>query len=117
VLIVFINATPATSTLLLRNNILSLANFNQVANQGSFTHENNLYHLVTSSTKLGFTAGSGENQGDPLFMDAAKDDFHLKAGSPAINAGKALGHPLDFDGHALPCGAAPEIGAFEFGCY
>jgi hypothetical protein len=41
-------------------------------------------------------------------------DYHLQAGSPAINAGLNLGYPLDFDGKAVPQGTAPDIGAYEY---
>ena len=44
---------------------------------------------------------------DPLFMDPATRDFHLQASSPAIDAGVNVG--LAF------AGAAPDLGAFEFG--
>lgn len=43
---------------------------------------------------------------DPAFMDLESDDFHLQAGSPAIDAGVDVGLPFT--------GAAPDIGAYEF---
>lgn len=44
-------------------------------------------------------------------------DFHLQAGSPAIDAGSAVhGIPAtDRDGNARPVGAAVDIGSYEFG--
>lgn len=53
---------------------------------------------------------------DALFVNAAAGDFHLKPGSPAIDAGDAT-HAPEFDlyGHARPSGAGLDIGAFESG--
>jgi parallel beta helix pectate lyase-like protein len=52
---------------------------------------------------------------DPLFIDETKKDFHLKSGSPAINAGVELAEvTVDFNGNARPKGAPYDIGAFEF---
>jgi hypothetical protein len=51
--------------------------------------------------------------GDPLFASAV--DYHLQAGSPAINAGVALGQAFittDYAGD--PIGAVPEIGCYKY---
>jgi hypothetical protein len=46
-----------------------------------------------------------------MLANPASGDYHLQAGSPAINAGSASNAPaLDFDG--LPR-SSPDIGAFE----
>ena len=51
---------------------------------------------------------------DP-FVDAANENFRLKAGSDAINAGAALAEVTrDFDGIPRPQGVSPDIGAYEF---
>jgi uncharacterized repeat protein (TIGR01451 family) len=57
----------------------------------------------------------------PLFVNASTGDYHLLAGSPAIDAGSALGAPsIDFDGTSRPRDGngdgtpAFDIGAFEF---
>lgn len=43
-------------------------------------------------------------------------DFHLRPGSPAIDAGTSDGAPTtDLDGHGRPCGKGVDIGAYEFG--
>jgi len=49
-----------------------------------------------------------------LFADAAKHDYHLKLGSPAVDQGELrLEVPTDIDGKARPSGAAPDVGAYE----
>jgi hypothetical protein len=51
---------------------------------------------------------------DPKFVNAAGGDFHLMAGSPAIDAADpAVTQTLDFDGVARPQGAGRDMGAFE----
>lgn len=53
-------------------------------------------------------------QVDPLVVDPAAGDFHLKPGSPAIDAGLAMPDiPDDFDGVTRPLGAGYDIGGFE----
>ncbi|MGD1992318.1 MAG: right-handed parallel beta-helix repeat-containing protein, partial [Anaerolineae bacterium] len=50
----------------------------------------------------------------PAFADAAHGDYHLQAGSPAVDAGVALpAVRLDRDGNPRPDCAAWDIGAYE----
>jgi hypothetical protein len=49
---------------------------------------------------------------NPLFVSAA--DYHLTAGSPAIDAGAMVAVSDDFDGNPRPQGDAIDIGAFEY---
>ncbi len=49
-----------------------------------------------------------------LFVDPGHDDYHLKAGSPAIDAGKTLEDvETDIEGTPRPQGAAYDIGCYE----
>jgi hypothetical protein len=51
---------------------------------------------------------------DPLFVNSAAGDYHLGAGSPAIDRGTSDGAPaLDFEGNARPKGRGYDIGADE----
>ncbi len=53
-----------------------------------------------------------------VFLNPAGADFHLQAGSPAIDAGmnlSSLGITTDIDGRSRPQGVVYDIGAYEFG--
>src|SRR5262249_33642294 len=53
--------------------------------------------------------------GNPLFVNAAGNDFHLQAGSPARDAGITLSIvTTDYDGIPRPQGVAYDIGAYEY---
>ncbi len=53
---------------------------------------------------------------DPLFVNPQAGDYHLQAGSPAIDAGSDLRGlvPDDFEGTSRPQGAGYDIGAYEY---
>ncbi len=49
-----------------------------------------------------------------MFVDSGAGDYHLAAGSPAIDHGTSANAPLvDLDGTTRPLGAAVDIGAYE----
>lgn len=50
-----------------------------------------------------------------LFVNAAGGDYHLRAGSPAIDRGTSAGAPpYDFEGQARPSGSGVDIGHDEY---
>ncbi len=64
------------------------------------------------SSIAGPTAVAGAPSTDPLFVDRAARNYHLKANSPARDA-VDVGPPLDVEGDARPHGARFDIGADE----
>jgi hypothetical protein len=66
----------------------------------------------------GVTAGPGNQEAVPLFVDAANGDYRPAPGSPTIDAGTAdpLLGAVDPAGCARMSGAAPDIGAYEPPC-
>jgi hypothetical protein len=110
------DCTNDLSALQVRNNIF-YSNL-PIARNGNFTHTNNLYYMVNmvDGLDVGYALGTGEKTADPLFVNVEAGDFHLQAGSPAIDAGLNLGYTKDFEDNTVPVGAAPDIGAYEYGC-
>ena len=101
------------------NNILvASANkrINSNYNNGkTIVYSNNL-HFGGNSTAI---AGTNLVKGDPLFTDAANNDFRLQQESPAIDKGidslTGVAAPvIDFDGNTRPLGTGFDIGAFEY---
>jgi hypothetical protein len=95
----------------------------KVANSGTFNGlhiENNLSYntdnynilpLLTGNSISNYTYAnnipkSNTTQVSPRFVNEATHDFHLQAGSPAINAGVNVGLPF--------YGSAPDISTYEY---
>jgi hypothetical protein len=67
---------------------------------------------------LGYDAHSVLATPAELFVDVSADDYHLKAGSPAINAGTFLGDVTDdLEGNPRPVGPTHDAGAYEYQAY
>lgn len=90
--------------------------------------ENNLFYFPRSGFVLEYggnvydstniqNLGQGNIYGKPLFVRTAwgiEGDYHLKNGSPAIDAGTADGAPpIDLDGNPRPQGNGYDIGCYE----
>ncbi len=112
----FVGDDPTGDTLTLRNNIFDIGDYDHFTNRDGFARSNNLYHLRNPNTRLGFVpdTAAGERLGDPLFISMEAQNYRLRTGSPAIDAGIDLGHTHDHAQMPVPMGDAPNIGAFEY---
>jgi hypothetical protein len=52
--------------------------------------------------------------GDPAFIDPGAGDYHIRFGSPAVDAGIEAGVTQDIDGDPRPYGMGYDMGADEF---
>jgi hypothetical protein len=105
--------TDATGVVI-RNNICSRNIGNQISDESGRGPV--IDHNLFEGGRKGANDAKGEAavSGDPLFVDAAKADYHLLPNSPAINAGsKELAPADDFDAFPRPYGPAFDLGAFE----
>jgi hypothetical protein len=105
------------SALRVRNNIFY--SDIQVANNGNFTHSNNVYYMVNmkSGSGVGYGLSTGERSSNPLFVNMGGGDYRLQMTSPAIDTGMNLGYTTDMGGTAVPQALSsllPDIGAYEF---
>ncbi|MFZ5919725.1 MAG: choice-of-anchor Q domain-containing protein [Chloroflexota bacterium] len=112
--LIFNGGSPTPETLIVRNNIFYLADYDKVTTTSSFTHYNNIYFFKGKDTSLGFPLGNGEKIVNPRFVDVSNGNFHLLANSPAINKGSNLNYNLDYDNKSVPVGPKPDIGAYEY---
>jgi hypothetical protein len=107
----------ANSNFVVRNNIVANCPLQiKTRNQNYLTVDNNLLFGLSATTPSGSNvfgnAGTNAILSDPLFEDAAKNNFKLKTGSPAID--KATGTPLStLDFYDFPRPTKGDLGAIE----
>ncbi len=102
------------ATGVVENNIFYNAGSNYWASDGgSLTGSHNLLYDPGGNIDPGDFSQDLVNL-DPMFVDAGSDDYHLQAGSPAIDAGMDAGVTYDAEDHPRPQGGGFDIGAYEF---
>jgi hypothetical protein len=76
------------------------------------THRVALQGCNVASSIIGPDPISGVSNADPQFVNAVAHDYHLAAGSPAIDKA-TTGPTLDFEGDPRPMGSGFDLGADE----
>lgn len=113
-------ADATVGILVLKNNIIQISNGLPVTPSGQFsgtnlTHTNNVYKLSGGSV-TNFTLGITEiSTASAIWVSTTGSpqiwDYHLTAGSPAINAGTNVGLTRDFGGSTV--NIPPDAGIYE----
>lgn len=113
--------TPDTlsviDNIVVRNNVCSQnGNFEIGAEptlHGTVIVDHNLLDAFSGGWNWEIT-GTDHVSGSPGFVDPAQADFHITAGSPAVDNGSSVDAPtVDFDDNPRPAGSGYDIGAFE----
>ncbi len=120
----FFNENPNATNIAIRNNIFSQNVLFQIANESTvpLTVDHNLidsYREYADEIR-----GTDYVEGEPLFVNAAGADFHLRETSPAIDNGSSVDVPTDdYEGNSRPQDGdedgttAYDIGAYEVSFY
>jgi uncharacterized repeat protein (TIGR01451 family) len=105
-------ATVGSGTATLTNSIV--AGFAEGVHAANDSQGVLVDHVLWFNTPLqvsGPVKVGSEYSGDPLFIDPAVGDYHLGAGSPALNRGIKIGPATDLD--HFPRDVWPDLGAYE----
>lgn len=73
--------------------------------------------IKTIKSAMAYLLANGTKTSDSLrirWIQSAQTDLSLQTTSPAIDAATDLSYTLDLAGKAVPNGAAPDIGAYEY---
>ncbi len=113
---------PDAQNVVIRNNIVSQNLYFQIAvaadvPTATLAIDHNLVDGFRDTE--GEVYGNFPVTGDPLFTDPAGANFHLREGSPAIDAGSpTAAPPTDFDGRVRPVdGDNDGVAAYDLGAY
>jgi hypothetical protein len=86
-----------------------------VVSSTSVNADYNLFYNSDGSSLIGTHFPHDVWGVNPLFVNPAGGNYHLQAGSQAIDAGITLSNVLnDFDGIARPQGVRYDIGPYEY---
>jgi predicted outer membrane repeat protein len=106
---VFVNG----GTVSLIDTIIASHTLGIVQASGAVNADYNLFFGNTINTQGGGITNNHPRSGNPVFFAPWSDDYHLGAGSAAVNTGTNAGVTIDFDGEARPQGSGFDIGYDE----
>ena len=102
------NGNTSSATITLTNNVI----YGDIG--GEVFNFANTPAIVSYCDVQGGYSGTGNIDADPLFVNAATGDLHLKPGSPCLGAGTSNGAPAtDKEGNMRP--NPPSMGAYDLG--
>jgi len=112
--------TGNTGILVYNNTFVDLPIGVQLGSPGAYSgcaFKNNIVYGCTVTLGSGWVSDHNLIGGSNPFIGYTSFDYHLAPGSPAINAGVALGAPynVDMDGNVRGADGAWDIGAYEYG--
>lgn len=81
---------------------------------GTVMQDYNLFFGNGANTQGIVSGGANNVTGDPKFVNPTSDDYHLNAGSAAVDTGMNAGVTIDIDGEMRPQFAGFDIGFDEF---
>jgi hypothetical protein len=124
---IVVGADPSTGVFaddcMVNNNIIRSVAHVAIREEGAVGTHNIFLSNLIYQTAVDYALESNTKpptaiNADPLFVNwapAGTGDYHLRSGSPAIDAGTSLGAPPDdFDGVPRPQGKAVDCGAYEY---
>lgn len=103
-----VNSSVSISNTLIASHTVGVNNLS-----GSVVQDYNLFFGNGADTQGVVSGGAHNASGDPRFMAPAQGNFHLGAGSAAIDTGVDAGVLTDYDGEIRPLGAGFDIGFDE----
>ncbi len=108
-------SVPSFSSTSSTSELKITSNYNLLPNQGQVAETSNGRFLFSEWQSLGYDNHSVTGALWETFQNPAGNDYQLKAGSPAIDAGTpAHSCTPDIAGNIRPSGTAPDMGAYEY---
>jgi hypothetical protein len=119
---IVVGGSGGVDNVLVRNNVFAFNAHYGISHDSTCPTASKADHNVlfgngwgaTHAGCAGLDYSGGNRGGDPMFASYANRDFHLLAGSSALDYGLSDYAPTsDYDGRARPQGPAADAGAFE----